>query len=109
MLKPPSLLRDTRGAYLSMKDSTTPTQRFLRELVGWLILGAVVLYLAWMAGYLMPPGAESKARPTPTVPCETIAEGIERCGNGLRTSPARPGDSAPRRATATPSPTKGGR
>jgi hypothetical protein len=75
------------------------TRRFLREAIGALILGAVILYLIWMAGYLSPVEAGAKPRPTPT--CETIAEGLERCGV-LRTSVARPNQhNRPVKATPT--------
>lgn len=63
-----------------------------------------ILIIAALAIFASPELASSRARPTPT-PCETIAEGVLRCGNELRT--AQVGPVAPRRATQTP--TKGGR
>lgn len=83
------------------QDSTKRRRQAIREALGWLIIGIVVLWLATMAGFFSASEAESKGRPSPT-PCETIAEGVERCGQTFATSAARPGDHAPRRATATP-------
>lgn len=74
-------------------------RKFIRELIGWLIIGAVILILATMAGYFSVSEAGAKPRPTP---CETIVEGLERCGHTLRTAVARPGQrNVPRRETPT--------
>jgi hypothetical protein len=84
-----------------MKKSTTQTQRFFRDLIGWLFLGVVILALAWMAGYLKTPQVESAPRATPT-PCRAGVEGKDFCPDQFQTSVARPGDFAPRRGTPKP-------
>lgn len=74
----------------------------LKEAIGWLIIGIVVLYLAHMAGYLQTEPAHSAARPTPTA-CRAGVEGKNFCPDRFATSEARPNQhNRPVRATPTP-------
>lgn len=81
------------------KDSTS---RAIREALGWLIVGVVVLYLATMAGFFSVSEAGAKPRVTPTVGCRPGVEGREFCGDRFATSVARPGDYQPKRGTPVP-------
>lgn len=83
------------------QDSTKPRKGIWDLIFLFIVLGAMAAGILWMVAATAKP-VESKARATPTVACETIAEGILRCPDGLRTAVARPADSAPRRATPQP-------
>lgn len=66
----------------------------------------IIAVIAALAILTTPPLVQSRVRPTPT-PCETIVEGLERCGQTLRTAQTRPNQkNVPRRATPTRRPNK---
>lgn len=83
------------------QDSTEERRkRAIREALGILILGAVILYLASMAGFFSVSEAGAKPRPT-VVGCRPGVEGRDFCPDGFATSQAKPGQ-FDRPRTATP-------
>lgn len=71
----------------------------------FVVLVILTLAIFGMLGAFSTMEAAAKPRATPTPTCETIAEGILRCGAAFATSVARPNEkNRPVRATATPKP-----
>jgi hypothetical protein len=77
------------------QNSTERRKQAIKEAIGWLIIGIVVLYLVHMAGYLTAEPVESAPQrtATPTVgTCRPGVEGTDYCADRFATSAARPGE-----------------